>query len=429
MGLRVHGPRPKIAGRVTLATLRSTTATLRLRLRARPPDAQVQPADVTIIVLNWNRRDDTLACLASLGQADLGGARVMVVDNGSRDESVAAVRERFPEVQVVVLDQNQGFAGGNNAGVRVAMAGGAKAVCLLNNDTEVAPEFLHLLLHVLNGQRRAAAVASAILRADSPQVLDVAWLDIYFGHGLVHRRGVNALPGEGFDTIRTVEAGIGCCLLMAADALGDIGLLDEAYFAYHEEVDWCYRARRRGWRIFYQPFARVWHHGSRSTGVLTAPRTQRGVSTKPQLNNPIPLSWNPVRTYLGARNAVRFVRTHGTLTKQVYYVLSSLYAVPLELLAVVMGGEEELMLGLWTYRRALARYCLEMPDDGQPVRGAVGRWLRALGRAPARLARDLPRDIRQAHADGETAQLVEHLRGMRDGIRNRPLPLARLGLQ
>jgi hypothetical protein len=236
----------------------------------------------------------------------------------------------------------------------------------------VEPEFLRLLLTVLNGRRRAAAVAAAILRADSRQVLDVAWLDIYFGHGLVHRRGVNAMPGEGFDKICTVEAGIGCCLLMTAAALRNIGLFDEAYFAYHEEVDWCYRARRHGYQIMYQPFAVVWHHGSRSTGVLTTPRKQRQRVNKPQLNNPIPLSWNPVRTYLGARNAVRFVRTHGTLTKQLYYALSSLYAVPLELLAVVMGGEEYLMLGLWTYRRALATYCFE--DDGTPIcRATSGR--------------------------------------------------------
>src|SRR5262245_34623601 len=411
------------------AVLRFRLAALRARLRQRPPAERVEAADVTIIVLNWNRREDTLVCLASLAQADLGGATVMVVDNGSTDGSVEAVREKFPAVRVVALTENQGFAGGNNAGIRAALDAGARAVCLLNNDTEVDREFLRLLLTVLNGRRRAAAVAAAILRADSPQVLDVAWLDIYFGHGLVHRRGVNALPGEGFDTVRTVEAGIGCCLLMTADALRDVGLLDEAYFAYHEEVDWCYRARRRGYQIVYQPFSRVWHQGSRSTGALTQQRRRTRLVRGPQLVNDIPLSWNPVRTYLGARNAVRFVRTHGTLTKKVYYLVSSLYAVPLELLAVVMGREEELMLGLWNYRRAFLVYCLE--DDGRPGehKESATRWARALVRAPVRLFRALPRDIRLAHRDGETAQLIEHVHGMWDGVLDRPLPLERLGLR
>ena len=412
-----------------LAALRAAPVALRARLRARPARARIAPADVTVIVLNWNRREETLACVESLLRADLRGATVMVVDNGSRDGSVEAVRERFPAVRILALPQNRGFAGGNDAGMRAALDAGARAVLLLNNDTQVAPDFLSLLLLVVNERRRAAAVSSAILRADSPQVLDVAWLDIYFGHGLVHRRGVNALPGEGFDTVRTVEAGIGCCLLLTAEALRDVGLLDEAYFAYHEEVDWCYRARRKGYQIVYQPFSRVWHQGSRSTGALTQQRRRARQIRGPQLANPIPLSWNPVRTYLGARNAVRFVRTHGTLTKKVYYLLSSLYAVPLELLAVVMGREEELMLGLWTYRRALGLYCLEEEGTAGESRGSIRRWARAVARAPGRLLRALPRDVRLAHQDGETAQLVEHVHGLWDGLRGRPLPLERLKLR
>src|SRR5262245_34945847 len=217
-----------------------------LRQRLRPgrvpldggPPGQIRPlvsADVGVIVLNWNKRDVTLACLDSLDRADLGGATVWVVDNGSRDGSVDAVRRHHPRVRVVSLAENRGYAGGNNAGIRAAIDAGARAVVLLNNDTEVAPDFLPPLLEVLNGNPRAAAVSSAVMRLDSPEVLQEAWCDVHYRYGLARHVGVNALPGEGFDRVRQVDAAIGCSLLMTADALGRVGLLDESYFAYHEE--------------------------------------------------------------------------------------------------------------------------------------------------------------------------------------------------
>ena len=152
-----------------------------------------------------------------------------------------------------------------------------------------------------------------------------------------------------------------------------VGPLDESYFAYHEEVDWCFRARAAGWRIYYQPFSRVWHHFSKSTDVrrpLSSRKWNR--SRGEELPNPLPVAWSPVRTYLGARNSVRFVRAHGTVLQKLRFVLSTLYAIPLELLAVVLEREEELKLGLLTYRRALAWYCLE--ETGAPpevLRGAA----------------------------------------------------------
>src|SRR5262245_1583425 len=298
---------------------------LRPLLGAAPPPGpvrQLTAADVAIIVLNWNKRDVTLTCLDSLAAAALSGAAVWVVDNGSRDGSVEAIRTRRPDVRIVSLPQNRGYAGGNNAGIRAALEAGAGAVLLLNNDTVVAPDFLAPLLEVLNTDAHAAAASSAIMRADSPEALDIAYLDVYFGHGLVHPRGVNALPGEGFDAVKPVSAGVGCSLLVRAAALRQIGFFDEAYFAYHEEVDWCYRARKAGWLVYFQPYSRIWHHGSRSTVPLAGGRPARETRGGPELPNVMPLSWNPVRTYLGARNAVRFVRRHGGVVRKTYFVLS-----------------------------------------------------------------------------------------------------------
>ena len=385
-----------------------------------------------IVVLNWNRREDTLACLESLHAAALDGASILVVDNGSRDGSVAAVQARFPDVRVLALPRNEGYAGGNNAGIRAALEGGAEAVLLLNNDTQVAPDFLGWLVEILNVAPKAAAASSALFRMDSPEVLYEAYLEIYFGHGLVRRRGMNALPGEGYDEVRSIDAGAGCSLLLRADALRRVGLLDERYFAYHEEIDWSFRARELGYMILYEPRSRVYHHGSRSTGqVVKRSRVPAG-ALGAQLANPLPVAWNPVRTYLGARNAVRFVRAHAGIEQKLYYWLSTLYAIPLELLAVVMDREDDLAIGAWSYRRALALYCLHAGGDpalagrvAEDRRSRLRRWLAV----PRRLLWSLPRDVARLRREGHTAQLEEHLRGLWDGLRGAPLPLERLGLR
>jgi GT2 family glycosyltransferase len=406
---------------------------LRWKLRGRPQAPAtppiVTPADVTIVVLNWNRRDDTLECLESLAAADLGGASILVVDNGSRDGSAAAVRPAHPGVDVLELPRNEGYAGGNNAGIRRALESAAGAVLLLNNDTRVAPDFLGWLVNLLNIAPRAAAVSSAILRMDSPEVLYEAFLELYFGHGLVRRRGMNALPGEGYDEVRTIDAGAGCSLLLRADALRTVGLLDDAFFAYHEEIDWCFRAHRAGYLVYYEPRSRVYHHGSRSTGQRL--KTPRHVPRDEGLPNPLPVAWNPVRIYLGARNAVRFVRKNGGIEQRLHFVLSTLYAVPLEFLAAVMDREDDNAIGAWSYRRALGLYCLHRNGDPaaagrEPDRGS--RLLRLLA-APVALLWSLPRDAWRAHCAGHTAEIEAHVRGLWDGLRNAPLPLAQLGLR
>ncbi|HSP95635.1 MAG TPA: glycosyltransferase, partial [Candidatus Dormibacteraeota bacterium] len=109
---------------------------------------------IAIVVLNWNQREATLACLDSLALADLQGAEVFVVDNGSRDGSVAALDDRLPPERLIALPENRGYAGGNNAGMRAALEAGAELVLLLNNDTTVSPDFLLPLLWALDGAPR-----------------------------------------------------------------------------------------------------------------------------------------------------------------------------------------------------------------------------------------------------------------------------------
>jgi GT2 family glycosyltransferase len=395
----------------------------------RPPalNNRIAPEDVTIVVLNWKRAQETIRCLESLAAANLRGASVLVVDNGSRDGSVETILQRFPEQAIVTLPVNRGYSGGNNAGIHAAIENGAKAVLLLNNDTQVAADFLDPLLWVLNGDVKAAAASSAVLRADVPELLESAYLEIYWGHGIIRHYGVNKLPGEGFDYVREVEVVVGCSVLLSVDAVKAIGPLDESYFAYHEEVDWCFRARRAGYRVYWHPYSRVWHNKSTSTSALgPAVSGERARASGPQLPATVPLTWNPVQTYLGARNAVRFVRLHASLPRKIYFVLSSLYGVPLEFLAAVLRQEQALKIGAWSYRKAVSLYCSN--PDGLEDAPPAALWRKLLN-VPYALLRAFPRDIRSARREGRLAQLGEHVSGLWDGILDRPLPLERLGLR
>jgi GT2 family glycosyltransferase len=385
---------------------------------------RIETADVTIVVLNWQRPDETIECLESLHAAALDGARILVVDNGSRDDSIARIHARFPEQEILSLPANEGYAGGNDAGIRAALTAGARAVLLLNNDAVVAPDFLAPLVWVLNSHARIAAVSSATLRPDRER-LEVAWLRVHFGYGLIRRIGVNAMPSEGYTERREVPVVVGCSLLIAADALRQVGAFDETYFAYHEDVDWCFRVRAAGWEVHYQPLSRVYHAGSRSTAALVRPLgVARSTEREGQLPHAAELSWNPVRSYLGARNTIRFLKRHARWWHWVYFVSATAYHLPLEFFAMAMDHEEEYLVGYWNYRIGLA-YLLFGPA-AQRTPAAIARGLLT---APWRLCVTLPRAIIERHRLGRTAQLIEQCLGFWHGLRNDPIDLQRLHLR
>ncbi|HWP67340.1 MAG TPA: glycosyltransferase family 2 protein [Candidatus Limnocylindria bacterium] len=383
----------------------------------------MNPSRITIIVLNWNLRDATLACLASLERAQLHGAHVLVVDNGSRDGSVDAIRARFPAVEVLALPENRGYAGGNNAGIRLALERGAEGVLLLNNDTEVAPNFLPPLLAAMDSLPGTAVVSSSILRHDRPELLDCAYADVRFDRRhVVQLVGVNAVVGDGFAGRLEVPIAIGCSVLIRAEAFRTAGLFDEGYFAYHEDVDWCLRAAKWGYRMLYEPESRVYHRRSASTGRPRPTYRSPPRPAEPALPNAEPAPWNPVRAYLGARNTVRLLRAHATTREKRAFLAACVRELPLELLAVVFGREGWLVLGRWGWR--------DMLRDATAGRHAAGTArLARLAWLPYDLLIATPRDLWRAWRSGALEQVGAVVRGLRDGYLRRPLPLERLGLR
>lgn len=219
-----------------------------------------------VIVLNWNGRNDTLECLASLARAAGPSMRVVVVDNGSTDGSQEAIRRAYPDVTLLETGTNLRFAGGNNAGIRFALGHGAEQVMLLNNDTTVDPEFLEVMTAALQASPGAGIVAPKILYFSDPDRLWYAGGEISFWTGTMRHRGIRLRDDGRFDVPCETAYATGCCFLAARSTVEKVGELDESYFMYAEDADWCMRARRAGFRIVYEPRARVWHKVSVSAG-------------------------------------------------------------------------------------------------------------------------------------------------------------------
>src|SRR3954447_4480775 len=206
---------------------------------------------VAAIVLNWNGRDDTLACLESLATSDWPRLTMIVVDNASEEEIGPALGERFPDAILLRNASNLGFAGGMNAGTRRALELGADYVLLLNNDTVVDPGMVRELVEAARGRPDAGIVSPLEFFRDSPEIVSSAGLrcDLrraYQGPPL--DRGKRDM-GQ-FRGVREADASSGTAMLVPAPVVREVGLLDEALYLYIEDVDWAFRIRSTGRRVY-----------------------------------------------------------------------------------------------------------------------------------------------------------------------------------
>ena len=220
---------------------------------------------VAAIVLSWNGRDDTLACVRSLAGE---GAKVIVVDNASEDGSADAVAAEFPTVELIRNERNLGYAGGMNTGIRVALERGADAVLLLNNDVEVEPGAIAALAAAADG---AGAVCPVIVFAHDPATVWYAGASFDPSRGYNGRHRGYGRPAAEFTQTAETDRACGAAMLIPRSSLQTVGLLDEQLFAYQEDTDWSLRARSAGLRLLVIPSARVRHKVSGSTGGEGSP--------------------------------------------------------------------------------------------------------------------------------------------------------------
>lgn len=244
--------------------------------------------DLSIVVVSHNTRDLLDACLTALAQNSAAiSCEVIVVDNASADGSPAMVRGRHPYVRVIEMGINAGFARGSNAGMRAA---GGRYILLLNSDTLVLDQAPSQMLSFMEDHAEWAALGPLLLNTDGSiqpscfaftTVRDVLFESLgltalFPASRLFNRRGLG-----GFDRrrVRQVDWVSGACLLVRRPVIEQIGLLDESFFMYGEELDWCYRMKQSGMPVAFFPGARVVHHGRASSigarGLL-APRALAG---------------------------------------------------------------------------------------------------------------------------------------------------------
>ncbi len=197
---------------------------------------------VSILVLNWNGAGDTIACVRSLAGLTFENREVVVIDNGSTDDSADTIRASLPGVTLVRNPRNLGFAAGNNVGVRRALARGSDYVWLLNSDTVVEPASLDALVALAESDPRVGIVGSVLRSADGSETVE-AW-----GGGVLHPRLAHAVRRTRPFTASWPWVS-GASMLIRAELLASVGLLDERYFFFIEDVDLCYRAVRAGWRV------------------------------------------------------------------------------------------------------------------------------------------------------------------------------------
>jgi GT2 family glycosyltransferase len=216
---------------------------------------------ISIIIPNWNGAEHIKACLDSLEKQSYQDAEVIVVDNGSDDESVHIVMRQFPNTRIVRLERNWGFAKAANEGIRIAQG---DYIALLNNDTEADPHWLEELLKGMKTSEGVGLCASRIMQFDDRSRVDTAG-DGYRKVGIARKRGHNRTE-EGFQREEFVFGACAAAALYRTSMLNEIGAFDEDFFCLYEDVDLSFRAQLAGYRCLYVPTAIVYHRIGGTSG-------------------------------------------------------------------------------------------------------------------------------------------------------------------
>jgi len=224
--------------------------------------------ELSIIIINWNTKNLLLRCLTSIDQKVKGIQKeVFVIDNGSADGSPAAVRKRFPEVVLIQNPINHGFVTANNQALNRSKE---RYVLLLNPDTEVKAGAIQTLFSFMESRSEAGVAGAQLLNGDGTRQNSIANFPCLatelLNKSLLRWIFPKTFPGKeiAYSEPIEVESVIGACMMVRRDVTERPGLLDEDYFLFLEETDWCYRIRRAGWKIYHVPEAEVYHFQGKS---------------------------------------------------------------------------------------------------------------------------------------------------------------------
>lgn len=238
--------------------------------------------DVSVIVVNWNTRDILHDCLASVYSTTKNITfEVIVVDNASSDGSVDMIKSKFPNVMLIENVENHGFAAANNQGISIARG---RFLLLLNSDTVILDNAIAKTVSFADTNPETAVIGCRVLNPDRtlqptgfmfPSLLNMLLSTTYVYKLFPKNRffGRERMTWWNRDDVRDVDVVTGCYMLVRKKAIEEIGLLDECFFVYGEETDWCYRFRQAGWKILFTPGAEIVHLGGQSSKQMASQMT------------------------------------------------------------------------------------------------------------------------------------------------------------
>ena len=227
--------------------------------------------DISIIIVNWNTRDLLHTCLESINKTISGiEYEIIVVDNGSQDNSVAMMQEKYPHVKVIQNAENRGFGAANNQALR-NMQG--RFALLLNSDTILTDNAVYELFVFMEARPDAAMACGQLLNADGSKQNSIAsfpsFLTLITNVPLLEYLFPRRYPSKRYhyDEPIEIDSAIGACLLVRKKAIDEVGMFDERYFFFFEETDWAYRMKKAGWKIYHVPTAFLYHLQGQSIGM------------------------------------------------------------------------------------------------------------------------------------------------------------------
>jgi len=230
--------------------------------------------DLSVIIVNWNTKEFLLPCVRSALESAQGiSSEVIVVDNGSRDGSGEEVKKKFPFIHLIENKKNLGFAKAANQGLEKASGG---YLLLLNPDTQVKGSAIERLVSFMESHPEAGVAGGQLLNADASRQNSIANFPSLatelLNKSLLRWLFPKRFPGKERGYLKPIEVDsvIGACMVVRWDTLDQVGLLDEDYFLFLEETDWCYRMKRRGWKVFHVPQAEIIHFQGKSAEKETA---------------------------------------------------------------------------------------------------------------------------------------------------------------
>ena len=214
---------------------------------------------IAIIIVNWKQYELTINCLLSLEKLEYKNFKVIIVDNESNFEKVNKIKSDFTKVEVIESKENLGFASANNIGIKYAIKNKFEYVMLLNNDTEVNKEFLTPLLNSFKNDNSLGAVQPLIMNYNNRAKVWNAggYLNIFFGFPYTNNKLNNKK--------RQIDWITGCCIVLKTKVIKKVGLMDEDFFAYYEDVDWSLRIKKLGYKLGVVESSVIFHHGTKSS--------------------------------------------------------------------------------------------------------------------------------------------------------------------